>query len=124
MWHYRNVVFLLYCCSNGNSARSASHTMPLKQPVVKFLIDVFAVMCCDIDISWAELTQRVNCLEKSICAVSFEWWQHLKRELPLGLRRVYDVCQCHVAISPFGIWLQNYEKKAILLSLLMVFSLL
>ena len=91
--------------SNRNSTGTTPYTVPFQQAIVKLFIDVFAMMRRDVDIERVEFAELLYCLKQTLCAIAFQWREHLKGEVAGVWRQTDDFCQAH----PLQEWNLNAE---------------
>ena len=89
------MIALLDGGGDGDGARAAAHTAPLKPSVSQFAIDEFRVVGGDIDEGRLQFRQFVDVGKQPVSACAFQRRQHLKRELPLSLVLVDNVGYAH-----------------------------
>ena len=93
-----DVVPVLDSGSDGYRTRSATNALTLKLTVLQFLVDIFRMMCGDVDKRRVENREFINRLEQRLGAVPFQWWQHLKGEAPLTSILLDIICYCHLRV--------------------------
>ena len=82
---------------NGYGAGTAAYALPLQQSSFYLVIDVFAAVGGDVDVTGTELTQFLHGTEEFVRTGAFKRGQHLERECcPLFL--LDDVGNVHWAL--------------------------
>ena len=71
---------VLYRGGDGNRSRATPYAPSLEQSSSGLAVDIFAVMCGDVDVSRSELLQLLYGREQAARARAFERREHLERE--------------------------------------------
>ena len=80
MRNYSDIVTIFDSCRYRNGSRSTTQRHLMKNTFGRLLVDIFATMCCNIDIFRIKLAQFVNRTKQSINSRTLKRWQHLERE--------------------------------------------
>lgn len=108
-----DVVPVLDSGSDGYRTRSATNALTLKLTVLQFLVDIFRMMCGDVDKRRVENREFINRLEQRLGAVPFQWWQHLKGEAPLTSILLDIICYCHLRVcTQYATKVRNSKETA------------
>ena len=99
---HRDVVPLLDGGCNGHRTRATADALPLKLPVLQFLIHKLRMVGRDIDVGWVEFAQFVDVGKQLVGACTLQWGKHLEREPSFVLILMDKFRYTHN-------WLQNYE---------------
>ena len=79
----RNIVLVLDGSCNGNGTRTSAYALARQQTVFQFLVNVFAVMCRNVDKPRGIILQAVDGAEQGCCSVTLEWRQNFERKASL-----------------------------------------